>query len=501
MMQIWFWVAISLLFVLIVVFAYAGRKRSTSIGSHQVPEGLGFVSLALSTAATQASPATFLGVAGFAFTSGLSGLWWIIVVPLAYTGGLVLVSKGFRRVGLRFGSLSLPDWMGARYQSNLIRVLVATLYLASVFFVVAQFSGMGQILAVVGGIDYKVGLIAVAVVVSLYTLIGGNYAVVKTDAWQAAFMALVSLGVAVGVLFVFSSVGEISERLADQGPKLTAVFNDDFPIYSGILALAGIAVFQAMNATPPHVVNRLLMLGEQGKLRPYILLTGVTVLLLSMSAVAGVAAKALVADQVQAPDQASLVLVEVIFPAGLAALFAVGVVAAAISTVNSVLSSMGASVGNDIYRRLALRNSGASVAHPRVDKIALSLTRVTILVSTLVALTLAWNPPEFLAVIAALGLYGFFAGVSGPLVLGIFWRRATPVAAAVTVLAGPAFFFLLNFVLEVTPNVFINGAFSIIFSFALMYAVSLVTPKMSASFTESVVAGGATEVHDGRAQS
>ncbi|KRE35964.1 hypothetical protein ASG73_14940 [Janibacter sp. Soil728] len=491
MIEVTFWILITLLVGMLVAMGITGAKRSSSMADHQVPKGLSHVSLALSTASTQASPATFLGVAGFAFASGLSGLWWILIVPLVFTGGLILVGKVFRRVGMRFGSLSLPDWVGSRYQSDLLCVLVAVLYLANVFYIVSQFSGVGQILNLTGGLNYSVGLVAVAVLVAIYTLVGGNYAVVKTDAWQAVIMVIASGVVIVGSLFIYSNINEISTNLANESPNLTAVFNPDSPVYSGILALAGIALFQGMFATQPHLANRFLMLDSPRQFRSFILISGVTVLILSMSAVSGLAARALMPDRVDSPDQAPIVLVNTLFPTVFAAIFAVGVIAAAISTVNSVLSSMGACVGNDIYRRLALKKGDVSPERRAlVDRRALLITRATIMVSAIVALALAWEPPEFLAVVATIGLYGFFAGVSGPLVMGIYWRGATTIGALVTVVLGPAFFFWLHFILEAIPNIFINGGLGIVFSFVVMYLASLLTPKMPAEFVESVVARG-----------
>ncbi|WP_435202367.1 sodium:solute symporter family protein [Janibacter sp. GS2] len=489
MIEVIFWVLIALLVSMLVTLGITGAKRSHSLSDHQVPKGLSHVSLALSTASTQASPATFLGVAGFAFVSGLSGLWWIIIVPLVFTGGLILVGKVFRRVGMKFGSLSLPDWVGSRYQSDLLCVLVAVLYLANVFYIVSQLSGVGQILNLTGGLDYSVGLVAVSVLVAIYTLVGGNYAVVKTDAWQASIMVVASGVVIVGSLFVYSNISEITTNLANESPNLTAVFNEDSPVYNGILALAGIALFQGMFATQPHIANRFLMLDSPRRFRPFILISGVTVLILSMSAVTGLAARALIPDQVESPDQAPIVLVNTLFPTVFAAIFAVGVIAAAISTVNSVLSSMGACVGNDIYRRLALKKGDVSPERrARVDRRALLITRATIMVSAIAALALAWEPPRFLAVVATIGLYGFFAGVSGPLVLGIYWRGATTLGAIVTVIVGPIVFFWLHFILEAIPNIFVNGGVGIVLSFVVMFVVSLVTPKLPTAFVDSVVA-------------
>jgi len=46
-----------------------------------------------------------------------------------------------------------------------------------------------------------------------------------------------------------------------------------------------------------------------------------------------------------------------------------------------------------------------------------------------VGVIIAWNPPEFLAILLWIGVGGIVSGLAGPVLIGSLWRRATKAAA------------------------------------------------------------------------
>ena len=96
----------------------------------------------MATGADWMSAASFIGLAGTLYLSGFQGLAYVI----GWTSGFVLVALLLAPYLGRFGQYTIPDFLGARYGGNAIRlVAVAAAILASFVYVVAQIYGVGVI--------------------------------------------------------------------------------------------------------------------------------------------------------------------------------------------------------------------------------------------------------------------------------------------------------------------------------------------------------------------
>ncbi|RXM22320.1 cation acetate symporter, partial [Citrobacter sp. AAK_AS5] len=93
----------------------------------------------MATGADWMSAASFIGLAGTLYLSGFQGLAYVI----GWTGGFVLVALLLAPYLRRCEQYTNPDFLGARYGGNAIRlVAVAAAILASFVYVVAQIYGV-----------------------------------------------------------------------------------------------------------------------------------------------------------------------------------------------------------------------------------------------------------------------------------------------------------------------------------------------------------------------
>lgn len=127
------------------------------------------------------SAASFLGIAGLEMKLGAGALW----LPLGFTAGymtlLLFVAAPLRR----FGSYTIPDFAEARLSSPRLRVLGAAIVLAICgFYLVPQLKGAGIALGVITGAPYWVGVVVVAMVVSLIVALGGMRGITYVQAYQ-----------------------------------------------------------------------------------------------------------------------------------------------------------------------------------------------------------------------------------------------------------------------------------------------------------------------------
>ena len=137
---------------------------------------------------TFASTNTYIGHAGKAFQYFMSwawvGLFWAIFCVISW---LVLGPRMRNQTAL-LSSYTIPDYFHLRYSSSLsklIRVLSAVVILfATLWYMVGITKGLGHVLTSVLGVPYEWGTALMIVITCSYTIWGGMYGVLWTDAIQ-----------------------------------------------------------------------------------------------------------------------------------------------------------------------------------------------------------------------------------------------------------------------------------------------------------------------------
>src|SRR5690606_18092731 len=95
-----------------------------------------------------------------------------------------------RKINTKQKSLSLPDWLGDFYSSDIIRVGTAIVMLFNIFYIAGQFAAAARVFQYYLDLTYVTGLILIAAIVIAYVFFGGTLADIYTDAVQAVFMCI-----------------------------------------------------------------------------------------------------------------------------------------------------------------------------------------------------------------------------------------------------------------------------------------------------------------------
>src|SRR5699024_6775336 len=101
-----------------------------------------------------------------------------------------------------FGTRTIPDFIGDRYNSEFLRIMLTIISILLIFYVVSQLVAAATIFQTMMGVDYKVGLFITGGVLAIYVFLGGSHSDIMTDAVQGFLMLIVSLVVV--VCFIFS---------------------------------------------------------------------------------------------------------------------------------------------------------------------------------------------------------------------------------------------------------------------------------------------------------
>jgi cation/acetate symporter len=127
------------------------------------------------------SAASFLGIAGLIVKDGVGALWYAVGFAAGYVAMLALVAAPMRRTG----ALTVPDFAEARLGSPALRRLSAVVVLViGYLYLVPQFAAAGQVLEVVSGSPYWVGVVIAGAAVSVTLALGGMRAATYVQAFQ-----------------------------------------------------------------------------------------------------------------------------------------------------------------------------------------------------------------------------------------------------------------------------------------------------------------------------
>ncbi|MEC9008333.1 MAG: hypothetical protein VX877_03675 [Planctomycetota bacterium] len=170
---------------------WLGKRRTRGLDDFLVGgRRMGGVVIGLSFYATFVSSVTFVGHAGRSYAFGLS--WWLICVVVFTSMVLVswfVIAPPFTRRARELGALTVPDFLGFQYESLLLRRLAGgVVVIASLAYMVAVYEGATRLLGVLLDLDPGMVTMIIFVVVTAYTLAGGFHSVVATDAVQGVIL-------------------------------------------------------------------------------------------------------------------------------------------------------------------------------------------------------------------------------------------------------------------------------------------------------------------------
>lgn len=462
--------AIGLYLVVVVVLGWVGHRRLRLDLDDYFLAGrsLGPVVLVLTLGATTHSMFATVGATGSFYDSGLIFLWaagtWVLIQPLTYW------SLGSRiwQLGRARGHITPADLFRDRYDSPVLAGITAvTMFVFVAPYIMAQTIGAGLVLEQVtnGAIPFAFGAAIILVVMTLYDLLGGMRTVAWTDTVQGTLMYVAMWAAALYVVYVtLDGIGPLMREVSRTAPELLAIDQSQWPTYLGLIVLFGLgALFQ------PHVWSRMLM-GRDPKVMSTVSGTiGIYMMTLFLPGLLlGLAGYVLLTDS--GGDAVLPTLLNGYLPPWLAALLAAGLLAAAMSTVDSIVRAADTIVVKDLLKSHLMRDA-SDARLIRAGKwaflllVLLSYAGALIGPGGIIALTaLAWSGP--LQLLPAL-------------VGAVYWRRATKQGAIVGTLAG---LLTLGLTTWVWPDPF--GWHAILWSFLvnvpLFVGVSLATRPTAA---------------------
>lgn len=444
------WVILAVYVVLIAGLGYWGWKRTSSQDDYATARGgFGFLALGFAYAATVASGSTFMGMPGMAYDMGFKTGYYALVYPIGAYLGMMLVARITKKVGDDAGSQSIPDFLGDRFRSPLLRLLASLIALFLLFYVMSQIVAAGHMFDTILGVDYRIGIWFAGLLLLLYLTLGGSSADIITDAVQGAIM--VGIAVLVFVMFltgwgVDGGIAAINANLEPTQQWGTHV-NPDNPTFSSWWAILLLFVAHIGFTAQPHLGNKFFAIKGTQYIKKFMLTAGVAGMILPLMYLAGVIGAAN-GIQVQSADSVVPVLFAQTMPAAVAAFLCVAILSAIVSTADGLIISVSQIFANDLYRKTYVPWRGGDPNGDAVNQRALLISRVATVAVTLVAVAAVTTPPQYLSVFMWIGIGGIISAYSGPYLVGSLLESTSRAAA----FAGFGLGFAVYFAIHLGPQ-------------------------------------------------
>ena len=449
-LQTYSWISLVFYIALMMVCGAIGQRRVKNADDYATARGgYGPIFLALAFTSTAASGATFLGIPALAYHFGLSNLWFMFLYPLGLYTGVLICQHAVAHAGTAFGSRSIPEYLGEKYQSEAIRVVTSVYSLVLLFYLAGQLVSGLVMFETMLGLPLPAALVITTAVLAGYVVMGGAHADVFTDGVQGFLMVLLAIAVLVMFLVGFGVAGGLSEVLARVkalDPQTVQMFNPRSPITANAWHAAAIFISFIPLGLLPHVGNKLWALKDESQRTRFVVASFLFGLILPCMAFGGILGRAVLGDQLigtAANDVVPLLFIELL-PAWLAAVLGVGILAAVMSTADGVVITMGQIFANDLYRLSYAPRYQPNRSPGDVDKTALTISRVATFGVLLAAAVTAWLGQNLnITLLSAIGFGGMSAAFAGPLILGILWDGVSRAGAFAGFFTGAVFFISL----------------------------------------------------------
>ena len=472
--------------LLIGVGFYNSRKNSTSEDFYLGGRKMGALVVAMSAEASDMSSWLLMGLPGVAYATGLADAFWTAAgLAVGTYLNWLFTSRRLRRYSEKIDAITVPNFFAKRFhdEKNIITAISAIIIV--VFFipyVASGFAACGKLFNSLFGLDYMTGVILFAIIIVIYTIMGGFTSVATNDLIQSIVMSIALISI---VTFGVSSAGGFG-AVMDNAKSLPGYFS-----LSAIHdAVAGTAVpYSALSAVSlfawgigyfgmPHILVRFMAIEDEGKLVLSRRVASIWVTIaMGVAIFIGVVGLGVVKAGNMAPledsERVIIALTDILSKNGflaavLGGVILAGILAATMSTADSQMLVAASGVSENIVQDF--------FGKKLTEKQSLMVARGTILAIAAIGLFLAKDPNSSVFGIVSFAWAGMGAAFAGVMICALFWKRTTLQGALAGMISGGAMVFIWKYavrpmggildIYELLPAFLVSLAMIIIVSLA-----------------------------------
>lgn len=439
-------IAIVAYLILMVIIGVICSKKNNSVDDFYLGgRQLGPLVTAMSAEASDMSGWLLMGMPGLAYLCGIAeASWTAIGLAIGTYLNWLIVAKRLRNYSSKIGAITIPDFFGKRFKDNTHVLMFASALLIIIFFIpytASGFSTCGKLFSSLFGLDYHVAVIVSAIVIVLYTTLGGFLAASTTDFIQAIIMTIALIAVLCFGINTAGGWNAVAENAKSIPHYLSLTSTTDgagnmvpFGGSTIVSTLAwGLGYFGM-----PHILLRFMAIKDPNKIKTSRRVASIWVVIaMSVAIIIGIVGLAMskTESSMVLKDSETIVVAiaallskhGVVF-ALLAGLILAGILASTMSTADSQLLAAASAISQDLMiGSLRLKIS---------EKVKMIAARTTVIAIAILGVVFAWNPDSSVFRIVSFAWAGFGASF-GPLMLfSLFWKRTNKWGAMAGMISG-----------------------------------------------------------------
>lgn len=449
---------------MVLIGASFSKKNKNTDDFYLGGRKLGPLVTAMSAEASDMSSWLLMGLPGVALVYGLAeASWTALGLGIGTWVNWFIVSKRIRNYTQLIDAVTIPEFFSKRFgdKKNLLSLIAGLVIL--VFFVpytASGFNACGTLFASLFGVDYFTAMVISAIVIVLYTTLGGFLAASTTDLIQSIVMTI-ALVVVVGFGINFAGGWDNVVTNANSMPGFLELFNTYDPSanastdYSG-LTIASTLAWGLGYFGMPHILLRFMAIGDKNKLKTSRRIATVWVFIsMAIAILIGVIGSAVVKNGVIALDNANSqrIIIEIAkLISGNGAIFAIlagvilaGILAATMSTSDSQLLAAASAVSQNIVKEFF----GKTLS----QKASMLVARITVVVIAIIGVIWAKDEGSVFEIVSF--AWAGFGAAFGPVVLfALFWKRTNKWGALSGMIVGGVMIFVWKYVIAPLGGVF-----------------------------------------------
>uniref|UniRef100_UPI00402A566A sodium/proline symporter PutP n=1 Tax=Eubacterium sp. TaxID=142586 RepID=UPI00402A566A len=439
-------IAIAIYLILMVVIGVMCSKKNNNVDDFYLGgRHLGPLVTAMSAEASDMSGWLLMGLPGLAYLCGIAeASWTAIGLAIGTYLNWLVVAKRLRNYSSKIGAITIPEFFSRRFKDNTNILMCASALLIIIFFIpytASGFSTCGKLFSTLFGIDYHLAIIISAIVIVLYTALGGFLAASTTDFIQSIIMSValvVVLGFGISVAGGWDAVMENAKSIPHY-LSLTSTTDGK----GGIVDFGGMSIISTLAwglgyFGMPHILLRFMAIEDPKKMKISRRVASVWVVIaMSVAIVIGIVGLGMskVEPTLVLKDSETIIVAiadllseyGVIF-ALLAGVILAGILASTMSTADSQLLAAASAISNDIVvGAFKLKVS---------EKAKMIAARATVIIIAVLGIFFAWDPESSVFRIVSFAWAGFGSSFGPVMLFALFWKRTNKWGAMAGMISG-----------------------------------------------------------------
>ncbi len=485
-------------------FYFTNKNKSTDdfyLGGRR----LGPMVTAMSAEASDMSSWLLMGLPGVAL-AGLTGLngsfaeatWTAIGLAVGTYLNWLIVAKPIRLYSEKIHAFTIPDFYSNRYGDEKGVLCVISAVIIIVFFVpytASGFASIGKLFNSLFGVDYHAAMVVGAIVVAVYTVLGGFLAASTTDFIQSIIMTL-ALFVVIG--FGIDAAGSFGAAMDNASGAVNGYFSlTGNGSYSG-LAIASTMAWGLGYFGMPHILLRFMAIEDERKLVVsrriavvWVVISMAVAILIGVIGFSYVTKAGLVSSGHFDPERIIVYIAAAlahINPAWafIAGVILSGILASTMSTSDSQMLAAASSVSENILGRFLWNRTDVSAEEKaKAERGKIRAARITVLCVALVSIFFAWDPNSSVFRIVSFAWAGFGGSFAALTLFSLFWRRTNLPGAIAGVVCGGATVFIWKFGIAKLGGLF--AIYELLPAFIVSSIAIIVVSLLTAPPSEEIV--------------